>query len=369
MSHGRAWKPAPTKTRLKRGFDKMDNIINIIKARKQKWIDFYDNSDNNENKDNKKSRALILISQNYGSRPLPYPENKSGRIEYALNMYKTQVDALEYLHDDSIPYLAPYAGTEIFACAFGCKQFYHDDTLPCAVPLVQNAKEAAKIKQPDLKNCPPLQEIFDIADTLHSHAPEALMQLTDIQSPLDIAALIWNKADFFAAMYEDPQAVKDLVAMTEKLLTEFLDEWFKRYGTEFIAHYPDYYMPKGVTFSEDEVGIISPAMFREFSLDSLNRLSERYGMAGMHCCADSLHQWENFKQIKNLKLINLGQPDEILQKAYKYFEDTSVQMHSSYISDKLFFDKNNNFRVVIQDFADTKQEAIEKCKTLRDKYE
>ena len=332
---------------------------NIIKARKQRWIDLYEND--------KKSGAVILISQNYGNRPLPYPENRSERIEYAINMYKTQMESLEYIDDDRIPFLSPYTGTEIFAWALGCKPHYPESEMPCAWPLVYSSAEAAKIKYPDLKNSPPIAEIFEIADKLRDAAPNAIMQLPDIQSPLDIAALIWNKADFFASMYEDSEAVLEIISMVEKFLTEFLDLWFERYGTDFIAHYPDYYMPFGITFSEDEVGIISPDMFRKFSLDSLNRLSERYGMAGMHCCADAIHQWESFKLIKNLKLLNLGQSDEICQEAYKYFEDTCVQMHGINISDEVF-QNNKNMRVVIHDWAETKQDAIEKSKRLREKY-
>jgi len=337
---------------------------NIIKKRKQKWIDLYS--------DDKKSGALIFINQNYGARPLPYPENKSGRIEYSLNMYRTQMDLLEYVNDDKIPFVSPYTGTEIFAGAFGCRIHYPQNDMPFALPFVQNPREAAKIKYPDLKNSQIIADIIDTADKLKKAEPEALMQLPDIQSPLDIAALIWNKEDFFASMHEDPEAVKELVVMTEKFLIEFLDLWFSRYGTEFIAHHPDYYMPKGITFSEDEVGALSPAMFKEFSLCSLNRLSDRYGMAGMHCCADSMHQWENFKKINNLKLLNLNltHTPENFPKAYKYFENTSVQMHSSNISDELYFNKNmnKNMRVVICEWAADKTEAIEKSRRLREKY-
>jgi hypothetical protein len=340
----------------------MDSIENIIKIRKQRWTDMYSNDG--------KSGALIVINENYGSRPLPYPENKAKRIDYTINMYKIQMDSLEYMDDDKIPFVSPYTGTEIFANAFGCKVHYPVNDMPFALPLVHNPAEAAKIKYPDLKNSPPIADIFDTADKLRASAPEAVMQLPDIQSPFDIAALIWNKEDFFAAMYEDPEAVKELAAMTEKFLTEFLDLWFERYGTEFIAHYPDYYMPKGVTFSEDEAGAFSSGMFREFSLGSLNRLSERYGMAGMHCCAYSMHQWESFKEIKNMKLLNINLSPEICRKAYRYFEDICVQMHNSNIDDELYLDKqsNKNMRVVIQEWANTKDEAIEKSKRLREKY-
>ena len=39
--------------------------------------------------------------------------------------------------------------------------------------------------------------------------------------------------------------------MVKELMFEFLDEWFRRYGPSFMAHYPAYYMPNGITMSED----------------------------------------------------------------------------------------------------------------------
>jgi len=336
---------------------------NIIKTKKQRWVDLYSND--------KKSGAVIFIGRNYGARPLPVPENRAGRIEYALSAYKLQMDALPCVDDDRIPFVTPYTGTELFAHAFGCQIHYPANDMPFALPLVQSPADLAKVKYPDLYSSPPVVEVFEIADKLRASEPDALMQLPDIQSPFDIAALIWNKEDLFASMYEDPGAVKELVLTVEKFMTEFLDLWFSRYGTEFIAHHPDYYMPCGITYSEDEVGAFSLDMFREFSLGSLNRLSERYGgMAGMHCCADSMHQWQGFKEIKDLKLINLNltHTQNEFQKAYKYFEDTAVQMHSGpNIDDELYFN-GKNMRVVIQDWANTKEEAAEKSRRLREKY-
>ncbi|MCL2160133.1 MAG: hypothetical protein FWH48_12060, partial [Oscillospiraceae bacterium] len=223
---------------------------NIIQERKRRWRELYAAKG--------RKAAVILIGQNYGERPLPYPENKKARIEYGLNVYKTQMDSLEYKDDDQIPFVCPYTGTELFAAAFGCKVSYPAQSNPFALPLVRSSAEAAKIKYPDLKSAPPIAEIIEIADALKAAAPEALMQLPDIQSPLDISALIWNKEDFFAAMYEDPVAVTELVETVERFLAEFFDFWFMRYGTDFIAHHPDYYMPFGITFSEDEVGAIGP---------------------------------------------------------------------------------------------------------------
>ena len=337
------------------------NMGDIVQERKQKWIDLYNN----------KINCVVLIGQDCGPRPWPYPENKEKRIEYSLHSYRTYLDSMQYVDDDRVPFLNPYTGTEIFAQAFGCRVHYYGNDMPCALPFIHSPKELSKIKYPELKNSS-VMELFNIADKMKESEPDALLALPDIQSPLDIAALIWNKEDFFTSMYDDPEAVKELISMTEKFLIEFLDLWFERYGKDFIAHYPDYYMPYGVTLSEDEVGAISSGMFREFSLESLNRLSRRYGMIGMHCCANSIHQWENFKAIENLKVLNIAQGHEICQKAYVYFKDACVQMHGANIDDTIIENiekagkvEIKNIRIIIHDYAETIDIAAEKSKSWR----
>ena len=288
-----------------------------IAEKKLRWVDLYAG----------RRGSVTLKKRGYGTRPWPYPENIDARVEWSLAAYRAQVAALDDPDDDRVPYLDPYTGTEIFAEAFGCRVHKPGDNMPFALPLITDARgvKNLRIPKPEYSS---LSLLFEIADRLRAAEPDAVMKLPDIQSAFDVAALIWEKSDFYASMHEEPSAVKELAAMAEELIINFIDAWFKRYGTEFVAHYPDYYMPYGVTLSEDEAGAISPAMFEEFCLDSLNRLSERYGMLGMHCCADSEHQWENFKKIRGLVLLNLGQPDAVIQRAYKFFGDACAQMHT-----------------------------------------
>ncbi len=340
----------------------------IVENRKKAWKDFYAGERN----------MLVSIQRDYGFRPWPFPENRKERIEYALDMYRAQMDALEWLDDDRVPYLSPYSGTEIFARAFGCQVHKPENDMPFALPMIHSSEEVAKLKVPSLE-AESLQEIFSIADALHQAEPDAVMALPDIQSPLDIAALIWEKSDFFAAMLEEPEAIMEVVSMAQQLLCDFLDEWFSRYGTEFISHYPDYYMPCGVTMSEDEVGTISSSMFEEFSLEGINALSKRYGGVGIHCCANSSHQWGSFAKIQDLKMVNLVQPPEVLEKAYPFFKNICGQMNGFLQIESVEGTLRTNTmglskdaRIVLQGFAHSKEEAIAMAKSLRElaeKYE
>ena len=155
-----------------------------------------------------------------------------------------------------------------------------------------------------------------------------MLRLPDIQSPMDIAALIWEKTTFYPAMIEDADAVRTLTHKVMKLLTAFVDEWFARYGSAFIAHYPDYYMENGLTLSEDEIGAVSEGIFCDLFLPELIELSNRYGALGMHCCAHARHQWPHWLKIPNLRLLNLVHSEETIREAYTYFAEHTAQMHS-----------------------------------------
>ena len=293
-----------------------------IAERKKRWIRALSPENRNS------YLFMISIEGEEEERPVLQAEKKRERIEWAWRKYKTALKRMNQIDDDRLPYLHIATGTEIFAQAFGCGVHYPEDSNPFALPLVSTAAEAEKITVPSL-DVPSLALLFEMADELKRRAGEGvLVKLPDIQSPMDIAALIWDKNDFFIAMIETPDAVRELADKVYSLLTAFLDEWFKRYGTEFIAHYPDYYMPEGITLSEDEVGAVSEDLFLDLFRPELAELSERYGGIGIHCCADARHQWENFRTIPNLKLLNLVNSFDYLTEAYSFFKDTALQMHS-----------------------------------------
>jgi hypothetical protein len=232
--------------------------------------------------------------------------------------------------------------------------------MPFALPLVHSAREADALKVPDVSTSS-VAYLFEMADELIRRAgPAALLKLVDIQSPMDIAALIWEKQSFYPAMLEAPDAVLALADKVKQFLTSFLDLWFTRYGDAFIAHYPSYYMPRGITLSEDEVGAVSRQVFDQLFLPELAALSARYGGIGVHCCAHAKHQWESFRRIPDLRLINLVQPEPVLEDAYVAFADVP-QMHSwCGEGDPWMWPKRYPpaSRVVLQATAHTRDEAL-----------
>jgi hypothetical protein len=269
---------------------------------------------------------VIACAEGVPERPWPTPANRAARVDWALKAYERRMDELECIEDDTVPFLEPYTGTEVFAAALGCDVAYPSDNMPFARPLITDASEADRVRVPDL-SASPLALLFDIADELRRRAgTDAPMRLIDVQSPMDIAALVWDKNTFYTALLETPEAVQELASRVKQLLTSFLDTWFARYGRGYVAHYPQYWMDGGLTLSEDEVGGVSPRIFRELFLPELSELSARYGGLGMHCCANARHQWEGFRGIPGLRLLNINQPRPACDEALAFFAGTCAQM-------------------------------------------
>lgn len=268
---------------------------------------------------------------------LPWPNLVTQRIERAWAQYEIMCRKAERVGDDRVPFLNNITGTEIFAEAFGCTVHRADDANPFALPFIHTAAEADRIKPPELSRST-LAYLFDIADELHRRDLDAVMKPVDIQSPMDIVALIWEKKDLFCAMIESPDAVKALAEKVRAVLVAFFDEWFGRYGTTFVAHYPDYVMHGGITVSVDEIGAVDAAMFREFFRDELIALSDHFAGLGIHCCADARHQWENLRALPRLKVINHNVPPtrdahEYLPDALRFYGKEVAQMPVGWVPD------------------------------------
>lgn len=274
------------------------------------------------------SQKLLLLdfATDGADRPPLHPDKTAERIEWAWRKYEAQQERIEWLDDDRVPYLDCLTGTEIFAAAFGCEVYYPDDTNPFAKPLVDSPEAADALAEPSL-DAPTLAQAFEIADELTRRAgPEAVTRLPDIQSPMDIAGIVWDKNNFFISAVEAPDAVLRLAEKARSLLARFLDEWFSRYGRSFVAHYPDYYMDHGITLSEDEIGSVGPMVFDSLFLPELEFLSKRYDGIGIHCCAHAEHQWSGLKRVTGLHVLNLNQPREVLDRSFAYFSDSVVQL-------------------------------------------
>ena len=227
-------------------------------------------------------------------------------VDWGMKDYEAQLRVLEEFDCDGVPHARVTTGTQIFAAAFGAPVHVYEDSLPCALPAVTTVQDADRLETPDV-HAPPLDRLFEFGRMMRERlGSDVPIRVPDIQSPFDIAALVWRKQDFYVAIMDDPEAVRRLVGKCLRLLTEFLQEWMREFGEVNLAHCPHAWAPPelGCWLSEDEAGAMSAGMFEEFCLPSLVTLSETFGGMFIHCCATADHQYESFKKVPNLRGMN-----------------------------------------------------------------
>ena len=242
--------------------------------------------------------------------------------------YQRQVEWMEALQDDSVPYVGLNTNTAVFAAAFGCRVHVYGDSPAAARPLVRTPQEADRLREPSLE-APTLSRILELGELMRERlGPEACIGVPDVQSPLDIAALIWNKQDFYTAIMDTPDAVQRLVGRCHRLLKRFLTEFRARFPNSNLCHCPRAWAPPhyGCWLSEDEAGAMSTAMFEEFCLPSLVDLSRTFGGLFVHCCAAADHQYESFKKIPNLRGLNRVFQAPGPRPALEAFDGSTVHM-------------------------------------------
>lgn len=230
-------------------------------------------------------------------------------VPWVVENYRRQVEMLEAVGDDAVPYAKISTGTHIYAAAFGCQVHRFADNNPCALPLVSTAAEADRLDTPDIWRSAPLYRIFELAHAVRRQlGGDVCLGPPDMQSGFDTASLIWDKTAFLVAILDENEApaVQRLVDKCANLFKTFLVEFRKEFPNCSPCHCPAVWAPPGMGpwLSNDECGAFSPAVFRRFCLPELIDLAETFGGLGMHCCADAEHQFDSFKQIPGFYAFN-----------------------------------------------------------------
>ena len=253
-------------------------------------------------------------------------------VPWIVDGYRRQVEMLEAVGDDAVPFAKISTGTHIYAAAFGCEVRRFSDSNPCAMPLVFTAAEADKLAMPDIWKTPVLYRIFELARAVQDElGPDAYLGPPDMQSGFDSAALIWNKTDFLAAMIDDVDsaAVMRLAEKCASLLKTFLSAFRREFPICSPCHCPSVWAPPemGPWLSNDECGAFSAAMFERFCLPELVDLSKTFGGIGMHCCAAAEHQFESFKKIPNFYAFNRVAARNGYSPLLKHFTGGAAPVH------------------------------------------
>lgn len=116
------------------------------------------------------------------------------------------------------------------------------------------------------------------------------ISLTDTQSPLDNAMLIWETNSFIEACYDAPEAVHHFMSKITELMIEFSLVQIKEIGHNIArpGHNAALNRPWGKTagigLSDDFLVTVSPKFYNEFGRQYNEKIAEALGGAVIHSC-------------------------------------------------------------------------------------
>jgi uroporphyrinogen-III decarboxylase len=256
---------------------------------------------------------VLVVDVNYwtsGESPQLIPDeyftDPACMLEYQLAKIRRHQLVFQ---DDYIPMLMPWYGTVVVPSAIGSRVLFQDGMDPAVEGRVfERPEDIRKLHPPDPLKDGLMPRVLDTIRYFHEHS-ELPVMFTDAQGPLNIALTLCGVENLFVWAYEHPALVHELMDFA----TEVLISWIrlqKQYAgqPETSGAFPHaILLPEGfggVCISDDDCGLMSPQMYREFVVPYNSRVFRAFGGGTLHFCGSAEHQLENFLATEGLTGVN-----------------------------------------------------------------
>jgi len=247
-----------------------------------------------------------------------------------LKAQLAEIDDQMSLQGDFVPCLCPAFGVINIPAAFGCEVVWWEDNFPSVKPLpLGDPAKVYDLPLPTLSSGE-MGRILDYTryfiEKTEGRVP---IRLTDIQGPLDSAALIMGHTKFFTAMRTHPWEVHHLLQM----VTDFTIECARAQRgvvrgsrVEFVPSLFQPWMPDGfgISVSNDACVLISAEEHDEFCLPYLNQISDAFGGLYIHSCGNWLHQIPSLSKVRGLRGLEFGVSETPFAPVAEYFDGRVV---------------------------------------------
>lgn len=226
------------------------------------------------------------------------------------------------LRGDLVPALCPTLGVVAIPSSFGCPVQWFEGDFPTVRPAL-GADPAAvyNLQMPGVTDGV-LGRILDYTRYFLAETGGAFpIRLTDIQGPLDNAALIMGHNNFLLAMRTDPEATHHLLQMVTDQMIAFARAQREAAEGRFVPSLFQPWLPDGwgISVSNDECVLISARDHDEFAVPYLNQLSDAFGGIYIHSCGNWLHQIPSLEKVRNLRGLEFGASETPFAPVLEHF--------------------------------------------------
>jgi hypothetical protein len=245
--------------------------------------------------------------------------------EKFLQAQLEELEALLALPGDVVPSLCPAFGVVSIPSAFGSEVIWWDDNLPAVKPACDGGPDAVRaLPVPTMADGEIPRVLQHTRHYIRRMGEMFPIRLTDVQGPLDAAALIAGHTEFLSLVMTDPETAHRLLRMVTDFIIALVKEQrrvVKANNVEFVPSMFQPWMPDGmgVSIANDECVMMSPEMHDTFSVPYMNILSEEFGGIAMHSCGDWTHQFRSLDKVRNLIGLEFGASESRYDRVLKYF--------------------------------------------------
>lgn len=244
----------------------------------------------------------------FGNRPRPetYWQDPAVMLAFQQDGYERH---LRLVQDDVVPYFMPWFGTGILASGFGCRLCEatgNGDDPAVTEQSVHRVEDIAHLRIPNPETDGWMPRVLRFMEYGVQHG-EMPVGMTDLNSPLCTAAQICGYDNLFYWMYDEPDAVHDLMHMICEAFTKWVslqreicrETPGRSHGLQGV------YTPRGgVWMSDDDLVSVNAELYEEFVLPYYQKIYREFQGGHLHWCGVGTHQLDQILKIDALTAVN-----------------------------------------------------------------
>jgi hypothetical protein len=246
---------------------------------------------------------------------------------------KAQLDEIEdqiSLQGDFVPCLCPAFGVINIPAAFGCEVVWPENNFPSVKPFpLAHPAKIYDLPRPTLSSGEAGRILEYTRYFIEKTSGRIPIRLTDIQGPLDSAALIMGHTEFFTAIKTHPWEAHHLLQMVTDFTIESARaqrQVVRASGAEFVPSLFQPWIPDGlgISVSNDACVMLSAEEHDEFCVPYLNQISDAFGGLVLHSCGNWLHQIPSLAKVRGLCGLEFGASETPFGPVAAYFDGRVV---------------------------------------------
>lgn len=221
--------------------------------------------------------------------------------------------------------------------AFGCAEEFANGNMN-VVPCIQQVQDVYCLPEPDFTAKTTAGKMLSNMRYCYKRTQGKIpVYITDMQGPFSIAAQMWGIEDFILALYDEPEAAHHLLKRCTDAIIQYFHAMDRAVEENLIPIHchPVLWMPKdqGVAVSDDFAAIISPDIFREFSMPYLEQIGKEFGGLTLHSCGSLNHMVQALNEMDTLRALNFSATEtDFPRLASEIKEEILLIVHNSAVA-------------------------------------